>query len=167
MTSLFNTRLYSNVWTLISMTSPFNTPLYSNVWTLSPMTTLLKHFCMFSDLSRHGDYATESARIWQDSGSYQTQGQFWLQDSSLSTVFKSDPRTATAFPNRSAVCPFCERGFGSKRDLGRHLLTHTGEKPHKCDVCLKKFRLSHHLKKHKLIVHSVLSWPEQKVEPHT
>ncbi|XP_060571890.1 zinc finger protein 721-like [Ruditapes philippinarum] len=33
--------------------------------------------------------------------------------------------------NSAHPCPFCTKIFGAKADLGRHLLIHTGDKPHK------------------------------------
>lgn len=54
------------------------------------------------------------------------------------------------------VCQFCSKVFGAKTDLARHILIHTGVKPHKCSVCGKNFRLVHHLKKHKFIVHKTV-----------
>jgi len=48
-------------------------------------------------------------------------------------------------------CQFCAKVFHRQDHLTRHLLAHTGERPHKCDICLADFtrkdKLNYHLKK--------------------
>ncbi|GBM20983.1 Zinc finger protein Gfi-1 [Araneus ventricosus] len=52
-------------------------------------------------------------------------------------------------PGKSFTCQFCTKSFRQKRDLDRHIFTHTGEKPYTCVVCGKDFA-----RKDKLIAHS-------------
>ncbi|XP_055757269.1 zinc finger protein 180-like isoform X2 [Salvelinus fontinalis] len=47
-------------------------------------------------------------------------------------------------------CGDCGKNFSQKGDLGRHILTHTGEKPFSCGDCGKKFNCHWLLTRHKL-----------------
>lgn len=54
---------------------------------------------------------------------------------------------------RKFFCPNCPKTFINKVELEAHKHVHSGERPHKCDVCTKSFRYVHHLKRHKDSVH--------------
>jgi len=47
-------------------------------------------------------------------------------------------------------CDVCRKVFGNKIHLARHYRMHTGEKPHHCKLCDKRFALLGDLKKHRL-----------------
>ncbi|XP_077410001.1 zinc finger Y-chromosomal protein 1-like [Vanacampus margaritifer] len=53
----------------------------------------------------------------------------------------------------SLLCHFCGKEMKFRSQLATHLLTHTDERPHLCDVCGRKFCRSYQLERHKLLVH--------------
>ncbi|XP_071455149.1 zinc finger protein 722-like [Hetaerina americana] len=50
-------------------------------------------------------------------------------------------------------CTICARAFSLKHNLKRHMVVHTGEKPHKCKICLKGFNHKQTLESH-MLTHS-------------
>ncbi|XP_017004664.2 zinc finger protein 331 [Drosophila takahashii] len=58
---------------------------------------------------------------------------------------------------RSYPCPLCHRPFGTRHNLKRHYMIHTGEKPFSCSKCRKPFRECSTLKKH-MVTHVRDRW---------
>lgn len=72
----------------------------------------------------------------------------------------SDPEVKTcqrSSSKRKYVCHVCSKSFGWSTDLKRHILTHTGERPFKCQMCEATFTRNFLLQKHESRVHSVNS----------
>ncbi|KAL7742170.1 hypothetical protein ACLKA6_005442 [Drosophila palustris] len=63
----------------------------------------------------------------------------------------------TSRNRRSYPCPLCHRPFGTRHNLKRHYMIHTGEKPFSCSKCRKPFRECSTLKKH-MVTHVRDRW---------
>ncbi|WAR18161.1 PRDM1-like protein [Mya arenaria] len=50
-------------------------------------------------------------------------------------------------------CLFCGKTFPSLGKINNHVLTHTGQKPHQCEICHKRFTEKGTLRKHLKTMH--------------
>ncbi|XP_034473286.1 transcription factor E4F1 [Drosophila innubila] len=77
--------------------------------------------------------------------------------SSLSNDAAPRVQARTSRNRRSYPCPLCHRPFGTRHNLKRHYMIHTGEKPFSCSKCRKPFRECSTLKKH-MVTHVRDRW---------
>ena len=49
------------------------------------------------------------------------------------------------------LCEFCEKRFARSGDLVKHQRTHTGEKPYSCEFCEIRFTTTSNLTRHRRI----------------
>lgn len=58
------------------------------------------------------------------------------------------PEDPSQRPQRPYKCNVCQKGFKLSHHLKVHKLIHTGERPFKCEVCERAFTQSNDLKRH-------------------
>ena len=71
-----------------------------------------------------------------------------ISNEGFSSYFNSSPSSAGG-----SFCPVCSRRFPCRRDLDRHILVHTGERPFQCPHCSHRSNRKGNLKQHILNVH--------------
>ncbi|XP_060532805.1 zinc finger protein 708-like [Cylas formicarius] len=64
--------------------------------------------------------------------------------------------------DKKFLCPMCPKLFNFNNKLQRHILTHTGEKPFKCEHCDKKFIDNYYRKVHLRKDHKIVECDENK-----
>jgi hypothetical protein len=62
-----------------------------------------------------------------------------------------EPFANASVSHKCNLCP--KRSFRYAKDLAKHRLVHTGEKPHACGACDRKFRNTSNLYKHVRLKH--------------
>jgi len=64
--------------------------------------------------------------------------------------------THQEFPVSDAFCCIqCSKKFPTKTKLNRHMLVHTNEKPHLCNICFKRFNIKSNGIRHLVAVHEI------------
>lgn len=66
-------------------------------------------------------------------------------------IFKELPLQSPS--KKKYACHLCTKVFGWSTDLKRHILTHTGERPFRCETCQATFTRNFLLQKHQTKVH--------------
>jgi KRAB domain-containing zinc finger protein len=79
------------------------------------------------------------------------------------TTPNSKKRKRVGTPERAdQTCTICNKVFRDVTALRRHSLVHSGERPHACTNCEKRFRRRDHLKAHEIAHHSGITSHECK-----
>ena len=81
---------------------------------------------------------------------------------SETTVNTKKRKRSGTFERTDQTCTICNKVFRDGTALKRHALVHTGERPHSCSHCDKRFRRRDHLKSHEIAHHSGITSHECK-----
>lgn len=80
----------------------------------------------------------------------------FLHSQLFSSPIKMQERTLKFLPYKEKrhKCPYCLYSSDKTTDVLRHIATHTGQRPYKCPMCERAFKLKHHLRNH-LLTHEM------------
>ncbi|KAL3278289.1 hypothetical protein HHI36_013623 [Cryptolaemus montrouzieri] len=100
--------------------------------------------------SQEDDQVSNSSRISDHNTDYERiMSSLAQQDSYYANEIREEKKNSRPF-----VCSTCNKSFIRKRELDRHIVTHTGMKPFKCSKCDKSFGRKDKLVRH-MRIHDV------------
>ena len=109
-------------------------------------------FAMVSAASSSFNGAPSNVRMGLSSSLPNSAAQYAHKDQNQHSNPLLNPSSNTKLRHE---CVYCGKRFPTPSKLQRHSLSHTGEKPFSCNVCLKKFSQMAHLRNHLRQAHKI------------
>ncbi|CAH1776323.1 unnamed protein product [Owenia fusiformis] len=80
--------------------------------------------------------------------------------------YQTEGRTKKVWKyNYSYPCLLCDKKYRQQSHLDAHINMHTGAKPYKCEICLKRFASTMHKQMHLKRVHGIRISTVKKTQP--